>query len=70
VPAWGSPGDSSFWQGAFREDDPDERRAFGATIGQRTISRFTLVPFGDVGDPSNWIVSVTRHWNLDRVDPR
>ena len=81
------PTDSSFWQGAFREDDPDELAAFGDVIGrrerftiellygdleggQRTISRFSVVHFGDDGDPSNWIVSVIRHWNLDRVDPR
>jgi hypothetical protein len=81
------PGDSSFWQGAFREGDPDDRVRFGEVIGrrepltiellygdleggQRTISRFTVVPFGDESDPSNWIVSVTRHWNLDNHDPR
>jgi hypothetical protein len=81
------PGDSSFWQGAFREDDPDERAEFGASIGQRepftiellygdleggqrTISRFSLVPFGESGEPADWLVSVIRHWNLDRADPR
>ncbi len=81
------PNDSSFWQGAFRENDPDERAAFGDLIerrepftievlygdlegGQRTISRFSVVHFGDDDDPSSWIVSVIRHWNLDHVDPR
>jgi len=81
------PNDSSFWQGAFRENDPDERAEFGALIdrnepftievlygdhegGQRMISRFSLVHFGDDDDPTNWIVSVIRHWNLDRVAPR
>jgi len=81
------PNDSSFWQGAFRENDPEERSAFGDLIdahapftvellygdlegGQRTISLFSVVHFGDDDDPSNWIVSVIRHWNLDRVDPR
>lgn len=34
--------------------------------GQRTISRFTLVPTGDDG----WFCQVARHWNLDRPDPR
>jgi len=34
--------------------------------GQRTISRFALLPRVD-GDR---LASVARHWNLDRVDPR
>ncbi|HZR15633.1 MAG TPA: hypothetical protein VFC33_20540 [Acidimicrobiia bacterium] len=34
--------------------------------GQRTISRFGLVPTGDGG----WLCTVARHWNLDRPDPR
>jgi hypothetical protein len=81
------PSDSSFWQGAFREGDPEERARFSEVIGrrdpltiellygdleggQRTISRFSVVHFGDDDDPSSWLVSVIRHWNLDRVDPR
>jgi hypothetical protein len=35
--------------------------------GQRTISRFIIVP---VGDDGSWLCSVVRHWNLDRPDPR
>jgi hypothetical protein len=34
--------------------------------GQRTISRFTLMPRDDGG----WLAIVSRHWNLDRADPR
>lgn len=34
--------------------------------GQRTITRFSLVPAGDDG----WLANVTRHWYLDRVGPR
>ena len=34
--------------------------------GQRTITRFALLPRDDGG----WIASVSRHWNLDRSDPR
>lgn len=34
--------------------------------GQRTISRFTLLPAGGEG----WYCQVARHWNLDRPDPR
>lgn len=39
--------------------------------GQRTISRFSLIPFADEDDDSiNWVVSGTRHWYLDRTGPR
>jgi hypothetical protein len=39
--------------------------------GQRTISRFSLIPFArEEDDEINWIVSGTRHWYLDRVGPR
>jgi hypothetical protein len=34
--------------------------------GQRTISRFGLLPREDGG----WIAVVARHWNVDRDDPR
>jgi hypothetical protein len=34
--------------------------------GQRTISRFALLPRDDGG----WIATVARHWNVDRPDPR
>ena len=34
--------------------------------GQRTISRFTVLPAGEDG----WYSQVGRHWNLDRPDPR
>ncbi|WP_035795624.1 hypothetical protein [Kitasatospora mediocidica] len=36
--------------------------------GQRTISRFALIPRGD--DDQSWFCQVVRHWNLDRPDPR
>lgn len=76
-------GDHGFWQGALR--DPTEPSfaavrdavAEGRTItidllygdqegGQRTISRFALLPV----DEGQRIASVSRHWNLDRSDPR
>jgi hypothetical protein len=41
--------------------------------GQRTITRFALVPHpGDSSDSlaNEWLVTVSRHWNLDRDDPR
>lgn len=34
--------------------------------GQRTISRFLLVPRED----GSWMATVGRHWNVDRPDPR
>jgi hypothetical protein len=34
--------------------------------GQRTISRFSLIPRGE----AEWLCTVARHWNLDRPDPR
>ena len=37
--------------------------------GQRTITRFGMVPQTDGGEPS-WFPNVARHWYLDRPDPR
>jgi hypothetical protein len=34
--------------------------------GQRTISRFVLIP----GSGEGWLVSQSRNWNLDRPEPR
>jgi hypothetical protein len=78
-----SGGDTGFWQGAFRDpDDPiftearaaiaDRRRITIDLLygdlegGQRTVSRFAILPVGDDG----WLTVVSRHWNLDRDDPR
>jgi hypothetical protein len=36
--------------------------------GQRTISRFSLIPVRREEDA--WICQVVRHWNVDRPDPR
>jgi hypothetical protein len=50
-----------------------ERRVFTIDLlygdqegGQRTVSRFTVLPAGEDG----WYAQVGRHWNLDRPDPR
>jgi hypothetical protein len=68
---------------ARREDDEDLRVRLADTIasrslftidllysdsegGQRTISRFSLSPRGE----GMWAAAVTKHWNLDRPDPR
>jgi hypothetical protein len=34
--------------------------------GQRTISRFALLPAGE----GQWLATVSRHWNLDQPNPR
>jgi hypothetical protein len=77
------PSDTGFWQGAFREPASAEFTAAAAAIrerrtlaiellygdhegGQRTVSRFQMMPRSDGG----WITSVSRHWNVDRADPR
>jgi|SRR5438132_6950621 len=76
-------GDLGFWQGAFRDPATAEfthareavtgrRRLFIELLygdhegGQRTISLFSLTPRDDGG----WLVTVARHWNIDRADPR
>jgi hypothetical protein len=40
--------------------------------GQRTITRFFLAPrsHSPEQEPWLWICSTSRHWNLDRADPR
>jgi hypothetical protein len=78
-----SGGDVGFWQGALRDrSDPtfdDARRVaeeHGALTvdllygdhegGQHTISRIVLLPTED----GSWMAVGSRHWNLDRSDPR
>jgi hypothetical protein len=77
------PGELGFWQGAFRDaGDPQHDQAWKAVSsgspmtvdllygdhegGQRVITRFGLQPRGDGG----WLLSASRHWNVDRPDPR
>jgi hypothetical protein len=77
--------DLGFWQGTFRdpaEDDYREaseiisaREAFTIDIlygdaegGQRVVTRFSMIPAKSAKE--GWITSVSRHWNLDREDPR
>ena len=78
------PGDVGFWQGAIREvDDPmfavtKAAIAEGTPLtvdvlyadhegGQRTITRFGLIP---AGEGQQRLCVVSRHWNLDRSNPR
>jgi hypothetical protein len=75
--------DLGYWQGAFRDpSDPgfaEARTAIEARLpltvdvlygdyegGQRVISRFVMMP----RDDGRWFASSTRHWNIDRADPR
>jgi hypothetical protein len=76
-------GDTGFWQGAFRDPSaPAYDTALKAiqarepvTVdllygdfegGQRVVTRFVLRP----GNDDIWISSATRHWNVDRPNPR
>lgn len=38
--------------------------------GQRTISRFGLIPFQNPEGQVNWFATINRHWYLDRAGPR
>ena len=77
------PGDIGFWQAAFRdENDPgyaaarqavESRQPWTVELlygdhegGQRVVTRFTALPRDDDG----WIASSSRHWNIDRPQPR
>jgi hypothetical protein len=51
----------------------EERRAMAVDLlygdhegGQRTISRFAMLPAAD----GSWLATVGRHWSLDGADPR
>jgi hypothetical protein len=83
---WVAPSDVGFWQAAIRDSsDPDyrwlarsvtDRTPFTVEIlygdndgGQRTISRFAMIPFSSP-DVCRWYPTVSRHWSLDRPDPR
>jgi hypothetical protein len=77
--------DIGFWQGTYRDASDDDfaeaaevirgREAFSIDVlygdaegGQRVVSRFSMLPAKSIKD--GWVVSVSRHWNLDREDPR
>lgn len=38
--------------------------------GQRTISRFGLIPYETEDDGVRWFANINRHWYLDRAGPR
>jgi hypothetical protein len=76
-------GDRGFWQGALRDPEDPQFKDIRATIearerffvdllygdlegGQRTVTRIGLLP----GPDDTWLAAVSRHWHLDREDPR
>jgi len=78
-----APGDEGFWQGAYRDPGQPDYEAARQAIkdggpltvdllygdnegGQRMISRYVLRRAGD----DTYLTSSTRHWNVDRPDPR
>jgi hypothetical protein len=75
--------DVAFWQGAIRDVADPEFHEVSTRIkdrerilvdllygdyrgGQRIITRFSLLP----GREDSWLATVSRHWNVDRPDPR
>lgn len=76
-------GDCGFWQGTFREPSAAEFISARDTIaarspltidllygdfegGQRSITRFGVLPVGEEA----WLAAASRHWSLDRPQPR
>ncbi len=76
-------GDVGFWQAAFRDQsDPgyaaarhavEARQPWTVDLlygdhegGQRVVTRFSALPRGEDG----WLATSSRHWNIDRPDPR
>lgn len=76
-------GGVGYWQGTIRDPNDAQFQPVCEAIrdrqrmtidllygdhegGQRMISRFALIP----RDDGRWFASVSRHWNLDRADPR
>jgi len=77
------PGDIGFWQGALRDPQAagyqeavkaiESRQPWTVELlygdhegGQRAITRFTAFP----REEKEWIASQSRHWYIDRPDPR
>jgi hypothetical protein len=78
-----APNQTGFWQGAFRDPAAPEfaearvaieaRQRMSLEIlygdhegGQRTITLFGLIPLED----GRWMITVARHWSIDRPGPR
>src|SRR5215475_6031869 len=77
-----APGDIGFFQGGVREvNDPfrvplealvkdPQRFAFDLLYGDQEGGQHTVTRFGFTPHDGAWLVSTSRHWFLDRHDPR
>ena len=81
-----APRDVGFWQAAVRDEDDPDHGWLGRAIStgspftvellygdhdgrQRTITRFGIIPV-HVAEELRWYPAASRHWYLDRPDPR
>ena len=78
-----APGDTSFWQGAFRDPQADSFKAAAKAIDDREPLTLSLL-YGDYEggqrmvsqftlrhvEDDSWLASVIRHFNIDQPDPR
>jgi hypothetical protein len=77
-----APGETGFWQGAFRDrEDPafaaaraavEEPRRLSIDIlyGDHELGQRSITRFALTPREDRWLASVARHWNVDRPDPR
>ena len=78
-----APGDTSFWQGAFRDPQADSFKAAAKAIDDGEPLTLSLL-YGDYeggqrvisqftlrqAQDDSWLASVVRHFNIDLPDPR
>jgi hypothetical protein len=78
-----APGDTGFWQGAYRDPETASFRAAATAIAAGEPMMLSLL-YGDYeggqrvisqftlrrGQEDNWLASVIRHFNIDQPDPR
>jgi hypothetical protein len=77
-----APGDTGFWEGAFRDPDADDFKAVTSAIsagdtlvvdllyGDYEGGQRVISQFNLIHQDDAWIASVVRHFNVDRPDPR
>jgi hypothetical protein len=76
------PGDTGFWEGAFRDPDMDQFKAVAAAVeagetlvvyllhGDYEGGQRVISQFNLVHQDDSWIASVARHFSVDHPDPR